>query len=102
MNARQLGEDMLMVLKDNAKALGVELEGDRDELVAYLEARLPQVALAVSEPGFMEVLQVEANSLMLKAGLMAVNRADAIDERMKDIAYGALNMAIRTAATGGF
>lgn len=101
MDARALGHELLATLRTQAEEVALEVRGDGQEILDWLEVRLPQVAMAVTEPGFMEVLEVETNSLLLKSGLMAVNRADALDARLKDMAMGALHMALRAAATGG-
>lgn len=100
MDNRQLAHELLESLRVHAKEMELEVRADGQLMLDYLEVRLPQVALAVSEPGFMEVLEVETNSLLMKAGLMAVNRADAFDARLKDMAMGAMHMALRAAATG--
>lgn len=101
MDVKQIGEQFLETLKLSAVEMGRELKDDGQELQAYIEQRLPLVAMAITEPGFMEVMEVEGNNLLLKAGLVAVDRADAVDQRMRDMAMGALQMAVRAAVTGG-
>lgn len=101
MNLQEIGKEFLETLKLSAAELGREIQDDGNELQAYVEQRLPLLTMAMAEPGFMEVMEVEGNNLLMKAGLLAVDRADAIDARMRDMAMGALQMAVRTAVTGG-
>jgi hypothetical protein len=76
----------------------MEMKDDGQEILDYMSQRLPLVAMAIAEPGFMEILEVEANNLLLKSSLLAVDRADSIDSRLRDMVTGALQMAVRVAA----
>ena len=95
MASNEASQDLIDSLKLQAAAFGQEMKGSNEEMVLYLNKRLPMVAMAVSEPGFMEILEVESNNLLLKASLVAVDRADSIDSRLKDMLMGAMQMAIR-------
>ena len=97
MDISQISQGLLDSVKLQATEIGMEMKGDSKEVQDYIEQRLPLVAMAISEPGFMEILKVEANNLLLKSSLLAVDRADAIDSRLRDMATGALHMAVRVA-----
>ena len=98
MSINETSQQLIDSLKLQAESFGQEMKGDNQEIVLYLNQRLPLVAMAISEPGFMEILEVESNNLLLKASLLAVDRADSIDSRLKDMLMGAMQMALRAAA----
>lgn len=94
----QIWNELIEQLRTEAAALGEELGEAVEDAAAYAAERTRHLAniLASGEPGFGEAVTVERDNVALKAGLLAVDRADALDERFKSTMAGMMD-ALATA-----
>lgn len=70
----------------------------RAELASYAAERAEALSLAVGEPGYDEALKAARDSLALKAGVVAVEQADDVDQHVLGLIGGALAFAARVLA----
>jgi len=89
----QIWTEVLAALRAQAEELGEELGAAVDEAGAYAAARTHHLSMMLNngEPGFAEAVIVERDNVALKAGLLAVNRADSVDARFHSVLGGMLN-----------
>ena len=91
----KIAEALVDTLKAQAEESANGLKGDVEELKIYVAERLVILAQAAMEPGFERVVRAERTNILLKGGLLSVGLADEADQRMRDVAYGALGTAVR-------
>ena len=88
-----LTQAFLNLLKDNAKSLGEELKADLSGVQSYVAQRMDNLTLAVSQPGFTEVVKAERDNVALKVAARAVAQGDQLDARFTAFISGALSIA---------
>lgn len=90
---KQLWEETIAELRQEAEAFGAELGEAVEDAAAYAAERTKHLSLVVGEPGFAETLIVERDNIALFAGLQAVDRGEELDARMKKSLSVALKFA---------
>ena len=98
MNAQNLADDFVQLLKDNAVEAGRELSSDLTAVSDYAAARLAHLSTVVREPGFREALLAERDNVALKAAGRAVDRADSFDAKLLGLIEGSLSLGARALA----
>lgn len=98
--SKQAADEFVNVVAESAKRLGRTLKGNLDEVRAYAAERMQKLAqiAAAGEPGYAEALVDARDNLMLKAGLEAIDGADAWDAELWGTAGGALALGARLLA----
>jgi hypothetical protein len=92
--ANELGE----LLKVTASEMGTELTSELDAVTAYAAERATHLSTIVGQPGFMEAVRAEADSVALRAGISTVSTADSADARLAGIIQGVLGLGARALA----
>lgn len=95
---KQLANDLVELLKQNAVEAGRELVGDLNTVKDYAATRMQHLSTIVAEPGFREALIAERDNVVLKAAGRAIDRGDAFDARLVGIAEGALAIGAKALA----
>lgn len=95
----QVGADLVALIVDEARAVGVEVRADLEDAKAYAAERAEALAAAVGEPGFDEAILAERDNVVLRVAVASVDRADAVDARVLSTAAGALRLAAVALAT---
>lgn len=94
--AQTYASQLTDLLKANALAEGAELKGDLQAAELYTaNTILPQLSLALAQPGYQEALVAARDDVALKYAGLAVDAADALDARIVGIVQGALGIASR-------
>ena len=81
------------LLTDAIAETGASLQQGAAELAAYAAERAAHLATLVDDPGFQEAVRAERDAVALKAGITAVQQADAADARIVGVIQGALALA---------
>lgn len=95
MDAENIGKEFLELLKSFAEETGQSLADAGDDLRVYTQERIKHLSTIVGDPGFDMARQAELDSIMIKAGLKAVEEGDKMDARILGFIDGALNLAAR-------
>lgn len=98
MTRNKVEVQLLSLIESAAQRLGRELAVDSRELAGYAADRARHLAGLVGQAGLEEALVSERDSVVLKAGLLAIAAGDAADAEMVGIIGGALGMAARLLA----
>lgn len=86
-------EDLKALFQDAIEETGVSLQVGAAELAAYAAERSAHLATLVSDPGFQLAVRAERDAVALRAGITAVQQADAADARIVGVIQGALSFA---------
>ena len=97
MDFQALADEFVDTLKDTAADIRVELKGDLTAVRDYAAERMRYLAGIYGDVGYYEAVEDEAVNVLLASAGAAVNRADALDERLQALAKGLLSMAARAA-----
>ncbi len=97
MDFQALADEFVAALKDTAADIRVELKGDLTAVRDYTAERMRYLTGIREDAGFYEAVEVEAVNVLLESAGTAVDRADALDERLQALAKGLLSMAARAA-----
>ncbi len=92
------GEDFKALLKDAFDEAGKELRIDLNALALYAQERAAHLATLAGQPGFELALRAERDNVTLRAGIAAVEQADATDQRIVGLIHGALGIAAKALA----
>lgn len=93
-----IGGDFLDLVVNAAKETGVELATDASEIAAYAADRSRHLSSIVGQEGFREALIAERDNVALKAGIAAVDAAEAADRRILGVLEGGLSLGARALA----
>lgn len=85
--------DLKALFEDAIAETGVSLQVGAAELAAYAAERSAHLATLVGDPGFMLAVRAERDAVSLRAGITAVQQADAADARIVGVIQGALSFA---------
>ncbi len=69
------------------------LQADVTDVGMYAAQRAAHLATLVGQPGFEDAVLAERDNVVLKAGILAARRGDAVDQRLIGIIQGALRTA---------
>jgi hypothetical protein len=94
-NADQLGNDLLEVVKSTAADLGISLKDDLSETAKYTAERLRHISASVNDPNFTQIVRIESENIALNAARSAIVAGDKTDQAFKNVIQGALNIAAR-------
>lgn len=83
-----VGEEFERLLTEAGQRLGKQIV--TTGLREYAHERMLHLANIVDQPGYLEALEAERDNMILKAGIGAVNMADAADAEIIGIISGAL------------
>ena len=83
-------DQLKALLKATLKEVGVELQDQLDELVAYTTERVEHLNTLVGQEGFDAAVLVERDNVLLKAANLATTQADAWDAKIVGVVQGAL------------
>jgi len=90
--------DFKDLLEDALEETGVQLKLSADELAVEVALGARALALSIDEPGFPRIVRSVRNVIALKAGIEAMENADALESRIVGIIQGTLfNLAGRLA-----
>ena len=89
----QAWEAFIEMARAQADELGLDLVAAGQDVAEYAAARAAHLATLIGQPGFSMAMRAEADNVILKAGILAVDQGDAADRRIKDTISGALGMA---------
>lgn len=84
-------------IRSALKATGASLEMSFEELERLAAQQAIELALAVDEPSFDEVVQASVDTLIVRAAITAVGEARDARERVR----GILELVLRSAVAGG-
>lgn len=87
---KEIGKDLADMLVEQARDAGVELKEDIESVRAYAAERMAHLATCVGQPGYLEAVRAEAESVALESAGRAIDQADASDARLVSIIQGAL------------
>jgi len=76
-----------------AEQTGRSLGNDAKVIGAYAAQRAAVLATLVDQPGFEDAVLAERDNVVIKAGIAATKRGDAIDQRLIGIIQGTLRTA---------
>lgn len=91
-------QQLIDMLEGHAQQAGRELVSDLQAVRDYAAIRIEHLSSIVAEPGFVEALEAETDSIALKAAGRAIERGDAFDARIVGIIQGTLATAARLIA----
>ena len=94
----ELQEDFKSLIRGVIERSGASLTNSAADVAEYAAGRSAYLATLVGQPGFEEAVVAERQSVMLHAGIAAVNEADQIDAALAGVIEGALGMASRSLA----
>ncbi len=83
------------LLSESAARLGRGLSDSTENIKAYAEERMLHLSTIIDEPGYAEVLLAERDNVALRAGMAAVDAADAADAELRGAILGALAIGAR-------
>ena len=86
------------LLKNALRETGRDAQANLDEVRVYTAQRLIHLATCVGQPGYEEALVAEKDNVLLKAGIAAVNVADAADAKIIGIVVGAMSVGAHAIA----
>lgn len=89
-----------ILLSDTAARLGIQIDGNMDEVRLYAAERMEHLSTIVDQRGFHEALVAEAANVTMKAAGRAVDMGDAADAELFGVIAGALGIAARAIAGG--
>ena len=78
--------------------LGRQFAGDLDDVQAYASERMLHLSAILDQPGYGEALVAERDNVALRAGIAAVETADAVDREVLGTIAGALAIGARALA----
>lgn len=78
--------------------LGVGAEAARAELAEYAAERAAHLSAIVNEPGFPEAVRAERDNVALKAGILAAEVGDEVNQGLLAALAGGLGFAARAIA----
>jgi len=81
------------VLQDALRETGMQLKQSAVDVAVYAAGRAAHLTTIVGQPGFDEALRAERDNVVLFAGVSAVRTADAADQRIVGLIWGALAIA---------
>lgn len=84
-------------IRSALRATGASLEMSLEELERLAGEQAIELALAVGEPSFDEIVQASVDTLIVRAAIAAVGEARDARERVR----GILELALRAAIAGG-
>lgn len=90
-----VGKELGDALAGAASRLGKSLQGNMDELRTYAAERMLHLSTLIGQPGYQEALVAERDNVVLKAGLLAVEGADAADAELVGVITGAMAVGAR-------
>jgi len=96
MNAEDLNLGDL--LSTSAEELGLELEGTARDLAVYAAERTAYLSTLVGQPGFEQAVVAERANVALRAGIAAIDSADAAQSRFLGVIQGALSIGAKALA----
>lgn len=82
--------DIQRILTDSLRDYGKDLHMNFASVAAYLAERTAHLQQHSASPDFAEMVRVERDNALLKAGLAAVSSADAADQRVIGLIHGIL------------
>ncbi len=88
-------DDLRELFEDAARETGVSLQVGAAELAEYAAARSAHLATLVGDPNFAMAVRAERDAVALKAGILAVQQADAADARLVGVIQGGLTFAAK-------
>lgn len=94
-----LAQELERTLQDSAQRLGIELQGNLDDVRGYAAERMLHLSSIVDEPGYHEALVAETVNVALAAAGEAVDSADALDRELVGLVGGFLAAGARALAT---
>ena len=100
MSASKASNEFMDSLKASLKETGRKIDVDLEEVRVYAASQMTQLALAVGEPGYDRAVIAARDNVAMKAGLLAVAHADAIDSRIVGVIQGSLFVGARILAGG--
>lgn len=86
------------LLKNSAEELGLEIKGGAKALAAYAAERTSYLSLLVGQPGFEQAVVAERANVALRAGILAIDTADAAQSRFIGVIQGALSIGAKALA----
>lgn len=92
-DASDLLDDIVGQFTNFATETGKSLAQSAGDLATYTAERAQHLAGIYSEPGFREAVIAERDNVALKAGIAAVDEADALDQRFLGLIDGILSTA---------
>lgn len=96
MNAENL--NLSDLLEESAKELGLEIKGGAQALAVYAAERTSYLSLLVGQPGFEQAVVAERANVALRAGIAAIDTADAAQSRFLGVIQGALSIGAKALA----
>jgi hypothetical protein len=83
---------LIDLFKNAAAETGQQLRFDSANLAAYTAERAAWLATLAGQPGFDEAMIAERDNALLRAGIAAVDNADALDNRIVGIVTTVLSV----------
>lgn len=93
-----VARDLSDLLKDAVNEIGVTIRAELAGVAAYAAERAAHLATIANEPGFELAVRAERDAVALRAGIGAVQQADAADARVVGIIHGVLLTGARALA----
>ena len=96
--ATELATDIESLLRGIATSAGKQIEADAASLRQYIAEQMIMLSAATGQPGFEEALEASKDSVLLRAGILAVNSADATDAAIVSVIVAGLTTGARALA----